>query len=155
MTVTPADRLAIALQALSDEDIAALGIAIGATPRIARLAAKARPISADHHLKLAASLGFDPVTGKPRPAFEAGDLQWSLVATGLRLRRKLEGLGLRPFAAKLGISMATLRRAELGAPVTITSLLKICGGLGLHPFGYCAQRRGVPVGVSREKYAAA
>ena len=148
MIADPFDRLSTAFQGMERQAIADLGKAIGATPRIAFYAAQARPISADHYLKFCAKLGLDPVTGKPRKPCEVGDLQWPLIGAGLKMRRQLEHKGQRPAAEAYKLSYSTLRRAESGEPVTVTSLLKICAGLGVHPFGYCRTFGGVAVVAS-------
>jgi transcriptional regulator with XRE-family HTH domain len=122
----------------------------GVTSRQASLARAGKPVNAGAYLALCAITGIDPVDGKSRPAkVLSPNVVWWLLSGALYITRHLKKLDQRGAAEAIGISAASVCRVELGHPVSIGVLLKVCAFIGVHPFGYTAPLVCPPEIVSR------
>ena len=103
------------------------------------------------YLALCAAVGIDPIDGKPRHVKElSSNVVWWLLSGALHITRSLKKLDQRTAAKVIGISPATVCRVELGQPVSIGVLIKVCAFIGVHPDGYTAPLKCPPEIVSRE-----
>jgi transcriptional regulator with XRE-family HTH domain len=111
----------------------------GVTSRQVSLARSGKPVNAGAFLALCAVSGVDPVTGTSRPPQALSpNVAWWLLSSALYIRRNLKKLDQRAAAEAIGVSPASVCRVELGHPVSIGVMLKICAFIGVHPFGYTA-----------------
>ena len=123
----------------------------GVTPRQLSLALADKPVNAGAYLALCALAGVDPVDGSLRPAkVLSPNVAWWLLSSALYIARSLRKLDQRAAAKVIGVSPATVCRAERGQPVSIGVLIKICAFIGVHPDGYTAPLVCPPEIVSRE-----
>lgn len=122
----------------------------GVTSRQASLARAGKPVNAGAYLALCAVCGVDPVAGTSRPAQALSpNVAWWLLSAALNITRNLKKLDQRAAAEAIGISAASVCRVELGHPVSIGIMLKVCAFIGVHPFGYTAPLVCPPEIVSR------
>ena len=143
MTPTPAFHLALAMQSYRNEKFAELikraGVPVDAARR-ARSGAHGRPTRAEHHLKLCAVLGIDPVDGRPIAVRKPLPLLASFFAAGVKGNRMLNGHTLRRAAKLMAISPAVLSRIENGDTRSFDGMLAACRYIGAHPFDYLDSR---------------
>lgn len=122
----------------------------GVTSRQASLARAGKRVDAGAFLALCAVTGVDPVGGASRPAQPLSpNIAWWLLSWALYTTRALRKLDQRAAAEAIGISPASVCRVETSHPVSIGVLLKVCGFIGVHPFGYAAPLVCLPEIVSR------
>jgi transcriptional regulator with XRE-family HTH domain len=122
----------------------------GVGSRQASQALAGKPINAGAFLALCAVTGVDPVGGTSRPPQTLSpNVAWWLLSWALYTTRTLKKLDQRAAAKAIGISTASVCRAELGHPVSVEILLKVCAFIGVHPFGYMAPLVCPPEIVSR------
>jgi DNA-binding Xre family transcriptional regulator len=145
--VHPRDLLAAALKRVATSSTAAVEIADRAGTDMRRQVFRARagkPVNAGAFLALCGALGIDPADGSSRaPRQVSSKFSWPMLAAGLRVARRLRHHDQRSAARVIGVSAATLCRAEAGDAVSVESLLAICRFIGTHPENYLEQ-------VSRE-----
>jgi hypothetical protein len=136
MPMSAAARLAQHLQDLSPAEMAALSDRMGLQRKIGARARAGRKVNATSHLSLCAAVGIDVATGAAVVAKEpwaGASIIWWIFASALFLTRSLRGLDLRSAADLVGVSAATLSRAERGQPISIESYLRVVGFIGLPP----------------------
>jgi hypothetical protein len=122
----------------------------GVTSRQVSLARAGKPVNAGAYLALCAATGIDPTNGKARPArVISPNVVWWLLSGALYITRHLKKLDQRAAAEAIGISAASVCRVESGVPVSIGVMIKVCGFIGVHPFGYTAPLVCPPEIVSR------
>jgi hypothetical protein len=154
---SPATILADALQSFDRvyrEKIARrAGVAIGTVNR----ATGARPISADHLLRIAAAMGLNPINGADLPHRDiVGELDRGQLAIAVRMTLSLRGQSIRAASKAAGVSATVFVRLMNGELTSIESVLGGCRYVGLHPFEYLrtASREAVE-GTSRSQQVAA
>jgi hypothetical protein len=140
---------------LSASDVIELADRAGVPRRVGSQARKARPIGTEGYLKLSNALGLDPCTGLPRSgaATPQARCHWWLLASAIFFERSRRRLGVRAAACEIGVSTATLSRAENGNAIAIESTLRLSAWLRLSPnvlFGFCPNNEAVTVPVTRE-----
>jgi hypothetical protein len=130
-----ADRLTRHLQALSPVEMAAVCEAARLSRRIGARARAGRKVTATTYLLLCAAAGLDAATGMPvRAALRGGfAIVWWVFASNLFLSRRVRRLDLRSAAALVGVSAATLSRAECGKPIAVESFLRVARFIGVPP----------------------
>jgi hypothetical protein len=116
---------------------------------------KAHPIGTESYLKLSNALGLDPCTGLPRPTAAAPHARchWGLLAAAVFFERSRRRLGVRRAAREIGVSTATLSRADNGNAIAIESALRLSAWLRLSPnvlFGFCPANEAVTAPVTCE-----
>ena len=122
----------------------------GVTSRQVSLARSGKPVNAGAYLALCAVTGVDPVAGTSRPPQALSpNVVWWLLSGALYITRNLKKLDQRAAAEVIGISPASVCRVELGHPVSIGIMLKVCAFIGVHPYGYTAPLVCPPEIVSR------
>ena len=137
MPVTPIQRLACALKAVTDggdaHKLVDLARRYGVPGIAARRAAREIAINADAYLKICRAAGIDPVTGgrdvvdEPLP---------DLCLTRLAIKVFMVVIGgqsLRTLSKKWGVEYTAINRAKHQQPVNVDNFLRICAGLGDHP----------------------
>jgi transcriptional regulator with XRE-family HTH domain len=78
---------------------------------------------------------------------------WWLLAAAVFFERSRRRLSVRAAACEIGVSTATLSRAENGNAIAIESALRLSGWLRLSPnvlFGFCPNNEAVTAPVTRE-----
>lgn len=97
-----------------------------------------RRITATAHMRICIAVGLDAVTAKPNGNSPRADVTvaWWLVAATLFLTRCRRRLDIRSASDLVGVSTATLSRAEQGKPVAVESFLHICKFAGLPPASF-------------------
>jgi DNA-binding Xre family transcriptional regulator len=145
--VSPRDMLAAALKTFASSSAVAAEIADRAGNDMRRHVFRARagkPVNAGAFLALCGALGIDPADGSYRPPSRvSSNVSWPALGTSLRSARQLRHQDQRSAARVIGVSAATLCRAEAGDAVSVESLLAICRFIGVHPEHFLEQ-------VSRE-----
>ena len=120
---------------LSRPELAAVCDDAGVTFTIGARARAGRKINASAYMLLCSAAGLDAATGaiveaEPRAGFA---IAWWLVGCNHFLTRRIRGLDLRSAALVVGVSAATLSRAECGEPVSIECFLRISCFIGIPP----------------------
>src|ERR1700722_16377459 len=123
------NALSAALQSAAstwaDQD--AIARQAGVTFRQVSMARTGKPVNAGAFLALCAVTGVDPVTGTSRHAPPLSPkVVWWLLSGALYITRNLKKLDQRAAAEAIGISPASVCRVELGHPVSIGVMLKVC-----------------------------
>lgn len=149
--MTAPERLQAALQACADLD--ALSDRARVPHKIGRVAAKGRPISVNHYLRLAAALGFDPfIEGRTVEPFRIGSFHKARFGEVVRHIRQERAMRIREGAQRFGVSIRTLSYIENGNDVCIDTVLTVCRSIGIHPFMFardCFTARAEPVDEAR------
>ena len=143
------------ISGFSDSAIVELAIQAGVSRRVARQAANGRRISAEPYLKLCCALGVDPYTGLWRAAAPQPEARcnWARLAYTVRFARSRRGHNIRAAAEFLGLSTATISRAENRKPVAIESVLLLIPYTGLSAesmLGFCEDNESVTELVPHE-----
>jgi hypothetical protein len=133
MPMSAAVRLAQRLQDLSPAEMAALSDRAGVQRKIGAGARAGRKIAATAYMLLCAAAGIDAATGAPAMVVtRAGaTIVWWMFGSGLFLTRTIKRLDLRVAANLVGVSAATLSRAERCQPVAVVSFLRISDFIGI------------------------
>ena len=121
------------------------------TSRLLSAAKVGRPVNADAFLVIHHLRGWDPLTSKPADALMPpwrGNIVWAHLALALRHEAEVLDKGVRPCAARAGVSYATWHRASHGLPVCVDNLFRLCAHFDRHPHEVTALA--VPAPVSRE-----
>jgi transcriptional regulator with XRE-family HTH domain len=107
----------------------------GVSPRIAVRASVGRKVGATDYLSLCLAAGLEPATGgrTARDPKRDAVIAWSHFAAALWFSRRHTGTSIRTAASLVGVSVATLSRAEGGDSICIESYLKICRYIGVPP----------------------
>ncbi len=136
MVMTAASRLARHLQDLTPGEMAALSDRAGVQRTVGARARAGRKVNATAYLLLSSSVGIDVVTGErgagSRP-YAGSSIVWWIFGSALFLTRSGRRLDLRSAADLIGVSAATLSRAECGQPIAIESYLRVTAFIGLPP----------------------
>ncbi len=133
MPMTAAARLARRLQVFSPVEMAALSDRAGVQRKIGARARARRKIGATAYMLLCSAAGIDAATGAPATVVpRAGaTIVWWMFGSGLFLTRTIKRLDLRLAANLVGVSAATLSRAERCHPVAVESFLRISDFIGI------------------------
>mgnify|MGYP001588734421 CR=1 FL=1 len=137
--MTPAAILAKALESFDDLAICRLARLAGVTPDNAQRAAhgsKGRPAHVNDYLRLCAVIGLDPFTGQRSAPWQPADLQATMLAIALRMKRGARGHNIRVAAKQMGISFATLSRLENSNPRSFEIVLAACKYTQVDPSHY-------------------
>jgi hypothetical protein len=128
-------RLAGHLQKLSRTETAAVSDRAGVPPRIGARARAGRKVTATSYLLLCLAAGIDAATGAPFPTVPRAGcaIVWWLFGSSLFLSRRGRRLDLRSAAVLVGVSAATLSRAECGKPISVESFLCVARFIGVPP----------------------
>jgi hypothetical protein len=136
MDMSAACRLARHLQDLTPAEMAALSDRAGVQRKIGARARGGRKVNATAYLLLSSSVGIDVVTGDrgARSRVYAGSsIVWWSFGSALFLTRTARRVDLRSAAVLIGVSAATLSRAERGQPIAIESYLRVVEFIGVRP----------------------
>jgi hypothetical protein len=133
MAMNAAERLAQHLQGLTRVDMLAVSDRAGVPRKIGARARAARKVCASSYMQLCSAVGIDAVTGVPtdrvRPT--GSSIVWWFFGSNLFLTRHLRRLDLRSAAELIGVSAATLSRAERGQPIAVDNFLRISEFIGI------------------------
>ncbi len=143
------------IRGFSDSAIVELATQAGVSRRVVRQAVNGRRISAEPYLKLCCALGADPCTGLWRAAAPQPEARcnWARLAYTVRSARSRRGHSIRVAAEFLGLSTATISRAENRQPVAIESVLLLIPYSGLTAesmLGFCEDNETVTEHVPHE-----
>lgn len=110
--------------------------------KIARMAARGRCVSVDHHLRLSAAVGFDPyIEARKVDPFALGRFNRADFGQVVRRYRKDDRhQDIHSGAADIGISVRALSFIENGRVVSIDATLAACRYVGIHPFAFARNR---------------
>jgi hypothetical protein len=110
----------------------------GVPGRMAVRAARGMTIGTTSFLLLCSVTGIDPIRATPRrPLSRRGcSICWRSFAAALWFERRRRDLSLRDCSLLLGISIATLSRAERAHCLGVESFAQLTGFIGLHPFAF-------------------
>jgi len=113
--------------------MAAVSDRAGVPRNIGARARAGRKVGATAYMLLCSAAGIDAATGVPTAKVPRGgySIVWWIFGSGLFFTRKLKRLDLRSAADLVGVSAATLSRAERGQPVAVKSLLRISDFIGV------------------------
>ena len=101
------------------------------------------PLSASHQLRVAAALGVDPVTTLAiPPRVDLAEFDRAALGLFVRVRRAKLSLSNNQAAPQIGMTDCVLSRIENGHTVSITSTLKACWFIEMHPFEFMRPVRG-------------
>jgi transcriptional regulator with XRE-family HTH domain len=134
MLMSAAARLARHLKELTPAQMAALSDRAGVQRNIGARARAGRKVSATAYLLLCSAAGVDIATGAPvvvRGPCAGCSIVWWIFGSALFLTRSLRRLDLRSAADRVGVSAATLSRAERGQPIAIESYLRVANFIGV------------------------
>jgi transcriptional regulator with XRE-family HTH domain len=95
-----------------------------------------RKVSATAYLLLCSAAGVNVATGAPvvvRGPCSGSSIVWWIFGSALFLTRSVRRLDLRSAADLVGVSAATLSRAEHGRPIAIESYLRVADFIGVPP----------------------
>ena len=128
-------RLGQHLQGLSPTEMAVVSDRAGVPRKIGARARAGRKVSATAYMLLCSATGLDgatgaPIVSAPRAGFA---IVWWLFGSSLFITRRLRQLDLRCAAVLVGVSAATLSRAERGEPISVGSFLRASSFIGLPP----------------------
>jgi hypothetical protein len=131
--MSAAARLAQHLHGLTPTAMAAVSDLAGVPRRIGARARAGRKVSATAYMLLCAAVGINPASGAPILSVpRAGSvIVWWIFGAGLFHTRLLRGLNLRSAADLVGVSAATLSRAERAKPIAVESYLRVAGFIGV------------------------
>jgi hypothetical protein len=131
-------RLSQHLGGLTRSEMAALSDQAGVPRRIGFRARNGHTVSATAYLLLCMAMGTDPSTGSmaTKTPRRGASVAWSAFGSALFLTRSLRQLDLRKAAQRVGVSAATLSRAEHGRPTAVESYLRIAGFIGVPAQGF-------------------
>jgi hypothetical protein len=133
MPMSAAARLARHLEYLTRAEMLALSDRAGVQRKIGARARAGRKVSATAYMLLCSAAGIDAATGAPASVVPraCATIVWWMFGSGLFLTRTLKRLDLRGAADVVGVSAATLSRAERGQPVAVESFLRISDFIGI------------------------
>jgi hypothetical protein len=140
---------------LTAPETAALADAAGVPRRTAERARRNRGIGSEAYLKLCNAVGKDAVSGAPRTVrfMPSAACNWWLLGAAIYLARSRRLHGIRAAALEIGVSTATLSRAETGQAIAIESVIRIAHYLQLTPeaaVGLCERCPTVTAPATRE-----
>jgi hypothetical protein len=112
--------------------MAALSDRAGVQRKIGARARAGRKVSATAYMLLCWAAGIDAATGVPTAMAPRAShsIVWWIFGSGLFLTRTVKRLDLRVAADLVGVSAATLSRAERCQPVAVESFLRISDFVG-------------------------
>lgn len=133
MPVSAAARLARHLKELTRAEMAAVSDGAGVERKIGARARAGRKVGTTAYVLLCSAVGVDVETGlsvanTPRPGCA---IVWWMFGSGLFFTRNLRRLDLRSTTNLVGVSAATLSRAERGQPISVESFLRISNFIGI------------------------
>jgi hypothetical protein len=133
--MSAAAQLASRLQGLTRTETLAVSARTGVPGKIGARARAGRKVSATAFLLLCKAVGLDVARGVavspvPRAGYE---IAWWIFGAGLFHTRGLRRIDLRTAADIVGVSAATLSRAERGQPMSVESFLRISAFIGIPP----------------------
>jgi hypothetical protein len=133
MTDRAAIRLASQLQNLAAGSMRSFSASAGVEGRLGMRARQGRVVDSTSYLRLCSAIGVDAATGLPAPATHrrAFEIEWWMFGAAFLFGRRRARLGLRAAAKVVGVSAATLSRAEGGQAVSVESYLLIIRFLGV------------------------
>lgn len=113
--------------------MAAVSDRAGVPRKIGARARAGRKVSATEYMLLCSAAGLDAATGVPVASSpRAGSsIVWWLFGYNLFITRRLRRLDLRSAAVLVGVSAATLSRAECGERISVESFLRISSFIGV------------------------
>jgi hypothetical protein len=136
-------KLAAVLQGLPVQRRAAVKRVVTCTQaaRLVSRAAKGQDVHALAYLQMCGALAIDAVTGEALPASAPlripTEINWPIFAFGVRGARILAGdASVRDFAAQVGVSPATVSRAENGKELSAQAYLALVAAIGVPPHYY-------------------
>lgn len=131
--MTAAVRLAHHLQDLTRAEMATVSNRAGVLRMMGARARAGRKVSATVYMLLCSATGLDAATGTlVASAPRAGCvIVWSILGAALLRTRGLRQLSLRVAADLIGVSAATLSRAERSHPIAVDSFLQIVAFIGM------------------------
>jgi hypothetical protein len=136
MPVSAAARLARHLQGLTPAEMAAVSDRAGVPRKIGARARIGRKVNATAYLLLCSAVAIDVATNARvlggRPCV-GSSIVWWVFGSALFLTRSRRRLDLRSAADLVGVSAATLSRAERGQPIAIESYLRVIEFMGVPP----------------------
>ena len=136
MPMSAAARLARHLQYLTPAEMAAVSDRAGVPRKIGARARVGRKVNATAYLLLCSAVAIDVATdarvldGRP---CAGSSIVWWIFGSALFLTRSRRRLDLRSAADLVGVSAATLSRAERGQPIAIESYLRVVEFIGVPP----------------------
>ncbi|MDQ2080509.1 helix-turn-helix transcriptional regulator [Xanthobacteraceae bacterium Astr-EGSB] len=151
-------KLAAVLQGLPVQRRAVIKRVVTCTQaaRLVSRAAKGQDVHALAYLQMCGALAIDATTGEALPASAPlrvpAEINWPIFAFGVRGARILAGdASVRDFAAQVGVSPATVSRAENGKELSAQAYLALVAAIGVSPHYYVqAFAAPAPTVVSRE-----
>lgn len=106
--------------------------------KIARMAARGRAVSVNHHLRLAVAVGLDSYfEGRTVTPFRIGSFHKRRFGEFVKLYRTERALSVRECAKAFGVSARALCWIETGHDSSIDVVLTVCRAIGIHPFLFC------------------
>ena len=134
--ISPREALALALD--PHGDVAKIAIRAGVSPRQMMNAQSARPVATVAYLRICAAIQFDPLPAIPHAIPEPSDFDFAFFSMAFRMKRGLNLHNDREAAKAIDVSATTVCRVERGDAMFIGVVLRACGYIGVHPWGYCA-----------------
>jgi len=133
-----AGHLAQELCCLTRSEMATVSDQAGISRRMGFRARNGHKVSATTHLLLCLAVGTEPSRGSsvPKAPRRVASIAWWAFGSALFLTRSLRRLDLRTAAQLVGVSAATLSRAEHGHPLAVESYLRVAGFIGVPPEGF-------------------
>lgn len=149
MSESPREQLGDLCAGLSGKARADLARRAGITSRQATNAFQRRPVATVAFLRLCIALNFNPAPEIPLtiPTPPPSDFDHAYLALAFRIMRGINKQSVREAGKIIGVSGFTISRLENGHIMSIGVVLRACGYIGVHPFGYLREI------VSREKFA--
>lgn len=138
MAMSAAARLAQHLQGLTRPEMAEVSDRAGVPRKIGARARAGRKVSANAYMLVCSAVGVDAATGAPtvRGPRAGFSIIWWVFGSALFITRHLRRLDLRSAADLVGVSAATLSRAERGHPIAVESYLSVANFIGVPPQGF-------------------
>src|SRR5258707_9624627 len=136
MAMSGRSRLAQLLEDLAPAEMAAVSDRAGVPGKIGARARVGRKVNATAYLLLCSAVAIDVATdarvldGRP---CAGSSIVWWIFGSALFLTRSRRRLDLRSAADLVGVSAATLSRAERGQPIAIESYLRVAEFVGVPP----------------------
>jgi hypothetical protein len=136
--MSAAARLAQHLQGLARPEMAAVSDQAGVPRRMGFRARNGHKVSATAYLLLCLAVGTEPSKGSlvAKAPRRGASIAWWAFGSALFLTRSLRRLDLRTAAQLVGVSAATLSRAEHGHPLAVESYLSVAKFTGVPPQGF-------------------